>query len=219
MSALKQLRSRLVEGPSSVGERYRARRWELLRQTFPDIEAMSVLDLGGRVGMWLRAPFRPAAIHIVNLQAPPPEVPDWMRVDQGDACALGPEVTRNTYDLVFSNSVLEHVGGYAQRAQFADNVRVLAPQHWVQTPYRYFPIEPHWLFPGFQFLPLNVRTEISRRWPLVHFPPESRAANTRRVMAVELIGRTEMRSYFPESRLISEKTMGMTKSIIAVKTS
>ncbi len=41
---------------------------------------------------------------------------------------------------------------------------------WVQTPYRYFPIEPHWIFPGFQFLPLSARTEISRRWPLGNPP-------------------------------------------------
>ena len=27
----------------------------------------------------------------------------------------------------------------------------------VQTPYRYFPVEPHWLFPGLQFLPMGLR--------------------------------------------------------------
>jgi len=180
---------------------------------------MSVIDLDGRVGMWLRAPFRPATIHIVNLQAPPTEVPPWMRVDQGDACALSDEIAGSKYDLVFSNSLLEHVGGHAQRARFADNVHALSARHWIQTPYRYFPVEPHWLFPGFQFLLLSARAEISRKWPLVHFPPESRAANVRRVMEVELLSRTEMQSYFPDSTLLPEKTMGLTKSLIALKTS
>jgi hypothetical protein len=200
LSALRQIRSQLVEGTNSVGERYRARRWDLLRATFPEIESMTVLDLGGRPGMWLRAPFRPTYIHIVNLQAPPPEFPDWMRVDQGDACALG-----------------STVGGHAQRARFAANVRQLGPRYWVQTPYRYFPLEPHWLFPGFQFLPLSVRAEISRRWPLVHFPPENRTASIRRVMDIELVSKTEMRAYFPDSTLLFEKTAGLTKSLIAVK--
>jgi hypothetical protein len=218
MSAVKQLRRQFVEGPDSLGEHYRARRWDLLHESFPDIESMSVIDLGGRTGMWLRAPFRPATMHIVNLQAPPAEIPDWMRVDQGDACALSDEVLGGSYDLVFSNSVLEHVGGHAQRARFAANVHALAPRHWVQTPYRYFPVEPHWLFPGFQFLPLSMRAEISRKWPLVHFPPESRASNVRRVMEVELLSRTEMRAYFPDSRILAEKAMGLTKSLIAVKT-
>jgi hypothetical protein len=219
LSALKQIRGQLVEGPQSLGERFRARRWDLLRTMFPDIESMTVLDLGGRPGMWLRAPFRPAAIHIVNLQTPPREFPDWMRVDQGDACALGPEVTCNRYDLVFSNSVLEHVGGHAQRARFAASVRELAPRYWVQTPYRYFPLEPHWLFPGFQFLPVNARATISRRWPLVHFPTENRTASIRRVMEVELMSRTEMLAYFPDSTLLSERAMGLTKSLIAVRQS
>lgn len=217
MGAVGQLRSRFVEGPDSLGERYRSRRWELLRQHFPDIESMSLIDLGGRVRMWLRAPYRPAAIHIVNLQPPPSEVPDWMCVEQGDACARLGEITRGAYDLVFSNSVLEHVGGHAQRARFAENVHALSPCHWIQTPYRYFPIEPHWLFPGFQFLPVGVRAEISLRWPLVHFPPASRETNVRRVMEVELLSRTEMRWYFPHSALLPEKAMGLTKSLIAVK--
>jgi len=112
--------------------------------------------------MWLRAPFRPATIHIVNLQAPPSEVPAWMRVDQGDACALSDAIASGKYDLVFSNSVLEHVGGHAQRARFADNVHALSTRHWVQTPYRYFPVEPHWLSQGFQFLPLSARAEWAR---------------------------------------------------------
>lgn len=217
MSTLKQVRGHLVEGTNSVGERYRARRWELLRGAFPKIESMTVLDLGGRPGMWLRAPYRPAALHIVNLQAPPSEFPDWMRVDQGDACALGPEVTSERYDLVFSNSVLEHVGGHAQRARFAANVRRLGRGYWVQTPYLYFPLEPHWLFPGFQFLPLNVRAAVSRRWPLVHFDQEDQAASIRRVMEIELVSKTEMRAYFPDSTLHFEKTAGLTKSLIAVK--
>jgi hypothetical protein len=217
VTALKQIRGQIVEGPNSVGERFRARRFDLLKATFPAIEAMSVLDLGGRPGMWLRAPFRPASIHIVNLQAPPPEFPDWMQVEQGDACALGPQVTNNHYDLVFSNSVLEHVGGHAQRARFAANVRELGDAYWVQTPYRYFPLEPHWLFPGFQFLPVSTRASISRRWPLVHFPTENRSASVRRVLEVELVGRTEMRAYFPDATLLSEKVAGLTKSLVAVR--
>jgi hypothetical protein len=217
LSSLRQLRGHLVEGTSSVGESYRAKRWALLRELFPRIESMTVLDLGGRPGMWLRAPFQPAALHIVNLQAPPSDFPDWMRVDRGDACALEPEVMSNHYDLVFSNSVLEHVGGHAQRARFADNVRNLGDAYWVQTPYRYFPLEPHWLFPGFQFMPLNVRAQISRRWPLVHFPQENQEASVRRVMDIELISKTEMHAYFPDSDLHSEKIGGMTKSLIAVR--
>lgn len=62
------------------------------------------------------------------------------------------------FDLVYSNSVIEHVGGHARSCDFAGMVKTLARRHWgVQTPYRYFSIEPHWLFPGLQFLPQSAR--------------------------------------------------------------
>lgn len=51
------------------------------------------------------------------------------------------------FGLVYSNSLIEHLGGHARRAAFAEQVRSLAPRHWVQTPYRYSLIKPHWLVP------------------------------------------------------------------------
>lgn len=62
--------------------------------------------------------------------------------------------------------VLEHVGGHEQRSDFARWVRELGTHYWVQTPNRYFPVEPHWLFPGFQFPPDRTRAHVMRRWPL-----------------------------------------------------
>jgi hypothetical protein len=91
---------------------------------------------------------------IVNLKPQPSDV-DWISTLVGDACALPRRVTDQRFDLVYSNSVIEHVGGHARREAFAAAVRNAADRYWVQTPYRYFAIEPHWLFPGFQ----------SSRWP------------------------------------------------------
>jgi hypothetical protein len=218
MGGLSALRNRVVDAPDSIGERNRARRWQWLQATFPDIESMSLIDLGGTVDAWLRAPLRPAAVHVVNLETPPADVPDWIRADLGDACDLPDHIAKQEYDLVFSNSVIEHVGGHMQRVRFADTVHRLAPRHWVQTPYRYFPIEPHWLFPGFQFLPLTVRAEISRRWPLVHTPSASHADGVRAAMGVELLSRTEMSCYFPDSVIRYERVLGVVKSLIAVRT-
>ncbi len=218
MSAMNGLRQRLVDGPDSLGERSRLRRWEWLRDTFPQIESMSVIDLGGTVEAWLRAPVHPASVHVVNLEAQPSGRPDWITAEQGDACALPPSLAGARYDLVFSNSVIEHVGGHAQRVKFAAEVHRLAPRHWVQTPYRYFPIEPHWLFPGFQFLPVTMRAEISRRWPLVHTPSPSHEDGVQAALSVELLSRTEMATYFPDSKIRFERAMSAIKALIAVKT-
>ena len=211
------LRNRLVDGPDSIGQQWRARRWDWFRSEFPAIESMSVIDLGGTAEAWLRAPIRPASVHVVNLEPDPVGPADWIRVDQADACDLPAGISNGSYDLVFSNSVLEHVGGHAQRMRFSDNVHKLANLHWVQTPYRYFPIEPHWLFPGFQFLPLAARARLSQRWPLVHTRSSSWEEGLRTAMSVELLSRSEMRIYFPSSVIQSERILGVAKSLIALR--
>jgi hypothetical protein len=211
------LRDRFVDAPGSLGQRRRARRWDWFADAFPGIGSMSVIDLGGTAEAWQRAPIRPARVHVVNLESPPEEMPDWIRADQADACSLPPRISDGTYDLVFSNSVIEHVGGHVQRMRFAEAVHKLAERHWVQTPYRYFPIEPHWLFPGFQFLPLAVRAELSRRWPLAHTLSESWDDGLSAAMSVELLSRAEMAFYFPDSTLRFERMIGAVKSLIAVR--
>ncbi len=56
------------------------------------------------------------------------------------------------FDIAFSNSVIEHVPPELQAA-FAAEVSRVADRYFVQTPNRYFPIEPHYQLPLFQFLP------------------------------------------------------------------
>ena len=212
------LRNRIVDGPDSVGARRRARRWEWLRAAFPQIENMSVIDLGGTAESWQRAPVRPARVHVVNLEPEADaDLPSWLRADQGDACNLPSAILGSSYDLVFSNSVIEHVGGHAQRQRFAETVHKLADRHWVQTPYRYFPIEPHWLFPGFQFLPMSARAQISYRWPLAHTRSASVDDGLAEAMSVELLSRAEMSYYFPHAEIQVERLLGAVKSLIAVR--
>jgi hypothetical protein len=214
----KSLRNLIVDGPASIGQRMRSRRWEWFRDQFPEIGSMSVIDLGGTAEAWLRAPVRPASVHVVNLE---PEsanpAAEWIRAEQGDACNLPGHILSGTYDMVFSNSVLEHVGGHVQRMKFAESVHKLASAHWVQTPYRYFPVEPHWLFPGFQFLSLAARAQVSRAWPLAHSKSASRSDGLEAAMGVELLSRSEMAYYFPSSVIRAERIVGMTKSVIAIK--
>ncbi len=219
MGHLHDIRSRLVEGPGSIGQKRRAGRWELLASTFPKIGTMHVIDLGGTPRSWMRAPIHPATVHVVNLDGRETEesLPDWITFEQGDACVLPKHLLDRRFDLVYSNSVIEHVGGHAQRRRFAESVHTLGERYWVQTPYRYFPIEPHWLFPGFQFLPVKAQATISQQWPLMHTRSSSAEAAVRAALQVELLSQTEMRHYFPDCRIVKERMAGLTKSIIAVR--
>lgn len=202
----------MIDGPAA---RARSRRRDLFAASFPDIAAMRVLDLGGRADTW--ADLRPADLTVVNLSAPEiADAPPGVDAVVGDACARD-LLAGESFDLVFSNSVLEHVGGHAARQAFADNVHRLGTRHWVQTPYRYFPLEPHWLCPGMQWLPVAAKVRIAQVWPLGHSgPARSRRAATSAVLATELVSMTEMRHYFPGSQLLLERYAGAVKSLTAV---
>jgi hypothetical protein len=213
----RRVRHRFVEAPGSLGDRARSKRWDALNEAFPDLAGMRVIDLGGRADMWLRAPVRPTSVHLVNLEKQPDDLPDWITSEVRDVIADPPDGSAAEYDLAFSNSVIEHVGGFAHREAFARAVRVLAPRYWVQTPYRYFPVEPHFLFPGFQFLPLSARAGVLRRWPLVHSRPDTRARALEIALSVELLSRTELRVLFPDSEIVEERVAGVPKSLIAVR--
>jgi hypothetical protein len=215
--SIHSLRNVFVDSPNSMAARYRLRRWAMFSSTFPDIEQMTVLDLGGRVESWRRAPVRPLHVHVVNLEPADPDPPNWIQVDCADACALPSSIRARHYDLVFSNAVLEHVGGHAKRLAFAAAVSQASQRHWIQTPYRYFPVEPHWLFPWFQQLPVATRAFISQRWPLLHSPSADRQDALSAVMQVELLGQTEMGYYFPDSAILSERIGPLIKSLIAVR--
>ena len=216
----KTVREQFVDSPGSLGARARERRWDAFKRAFPSVEEMSVVDLGGTVEAWERAPVKPAQVTVVNLFEPGISNNPQIVPVLGDACdavsALAQAGRGASYDLAFSNSLIEHVGGHARRQALAEQIRILAPRHWVQTPYRYFPIEPHWLFPLMQFLPIAARRSIAYHWPLTHTRPESRAEAEIEVMWTELICETELQGYFPDSKIKRERFAGLTKSIVAI---
>lgn len=215
-AARKRVRDRLVDAPDSLGAQSRARRWTLFAQVFPEIEDMHVLDLGGTVEAWRRAPVRPERVTVLNLLEPGESDDPWLRAIKGDACDPPPEVKTSKYDLVFSNSLIEHVGGHAKRLQLARVVQESAPRFWVQTPNRSFPIEPHFLVPFLQYLPLPLQAWLIQRWPLVHTRPQDYETAFRIVQWTELIGVRQLQSYFPLSQIITERVLGLPKSLIAL---
>jgi hypothetical protein len=210
------IRGLFVATDKSVAERMRLRRWEFIQRHLPELAEMKVLDLGGTMHWWQHAQVRPAHVTMVNLEASDADAP-WLTAITGDACHADELVAGQSFDLVFSNSLIEHVGGHQARSVLAQVIRTLAPRYMVQTPYRYFPVEPHWLFPGMQFLPMPVRRAIAPRWPLGHthgWPPAQAASE---VMYTELIGATEMRTYFPDGKLYWERFLGLPKSMTVVR--
>jgi ubiquinone/menaquinone biosynthesis C-methylase UbiE len=107
-------------------------------------------------------------------------------------------------DIVFSNSVLEHVGNFQQQQRMADEVRRVGKKYFIQVPNKHFFIEPHYFIPFFQYLPLTLRKIITRyvfgETEEIHLPTKN-----------------QLRILFPDAEIIPEKWMGLSKSYYAVK--
>jgi hypothetical protein len=201
--------------PDSMASRARDKRNQILMDAFPELSSMRVLDIGGRPDYWQHVPVQPREVVLLNLESPSPPAESWLVTAHGDACELPDEIAKEAFDLVFSNSTIEHVGGHYRRQQFAASVRSFGCSYWIQTPNRYFPIEPHFMLPALQFLPISARVWVAKRSPAVAIYGKH-MGDIDAVLEIELIGKTEMKSYFPESTIVSEKFLGLPKSVVAV---
>ena len=70
---------------------------------------------------------------------------------QGDACAL--PFGDGAFDIVFSNAVIEHVGGHDRQRQFVSEAIRVGRRVFITTPNRRFPIEVHTRLPLVHWLP------------------------------------------------------------------
>ncbi|MGH8012464.1 MAG: methyltransferase type 11, partial [Candidatus Binataceae bacterium] len=120
------------------------------------------------------------------------------------------------FEVVFSNSLIEHIGTWEEQRQFAVEIRRLAECYFLQTPNRWFPIEPHCLAPLVQFVPKRVRPWVAAWLTPAGWLVPSRQQFQREMQRVRLLTAKEMRELFPEARIVREKFLGMTKSLIAI---
>ena len=98
----------------------------------------------------------------------------------------------------------------------AKEVRRVGKRYFVQTPNKYFPLEPHFLFPLFQFLPINIRVLLLQNFRLGWFSKTPDQAKAREIVeSIRLLDKREFISLFPNAELYEEKTFGMTKSFVA----
>lgn len=179
---------------------------------------LRILDVGGTENFWSQMGFLASAgegirIVLLNLSAPQVQSPVVSSV-AGDGCSM-PQYSDGEFDVVFSNSVIEHIPEPAGQKRMADEIRRVGRRYFIQTPNRRFPIEPHFLFPFFQFMPLGVKTALLQRYNLGWYPrtPDKSAAREL-AMSIRLLNEGELRALFPEAKLYRESFYGLTKSLI-----
>ena len=123
---------------------------------------------------------------------------------------------KNKYDLCFSNSVIEHVGGIDQIKKFSKIHTLYTKYYYCQTPNKYFIIEPHYMFPFFNFLPLSFKLFLVSNFKLGNISKtKNKDKAIREINSINLLSEKEMKSLFINTILIKEKFLFMNKSFIA----
>ena len=196
-----------------ISAKFRMRRLQRFCSTMELTGAESLLDVGGGGDWsWNKISFS-KPITVINVQ-PGRDIPGRISCVKGDACAMS-MFEAGVFDLAFSNSVIEHVGNFERQQQMANEIRRVASRYWVQTPYRHFPIEVHMMFPFFQYLPIKMRAWLGVRWPF-SFEMMRNGNPLRDATEIWLLDIRKMKCLFPEAEILTERFMGIPKSIIAV---
>jgi hypothetical protein len=109
----------------------------------------------------------------------------------------------DSFDIAFSNAVVEHVGGQEEQRRFVHELCRVAPRVFVSTPNRRFPVEVHTLVPFLHWLPRRARDRA--------FAALRRDAWE----GVELLNRRELLELFPPGAHARVVESRMTISVVA----
>ena len=208
------------DNPNSIGAKFRARRLKkfekLFFRNFNTKKTIHILDVGGTDYFWKQSkvPNIPGVtITLLNLHREKTTHPNIKSL-VGDATCMH-EFADKKFDLIFSNSVIEHVYSYENQMKMAEEIQRVGTLYFVQTPNKYFPVEAHYAIPFAQYMPKDVlyylltNTQLSRmnRWN----PKDAKQY----LDEIRLLNEKEMKGLFPGCTILKERTLGMTKSLTA----
>lgn len=216
------------DNPNSFGSRMRARRMgplmDLIAKVYRKKGRVAILDVGGKTQYWNSIPGdflkkHNVIITILNLPCDlVPEESEIFRYVAGDACDM-PEYADDSFDIAHSNSVIEHVGNWGRITAFANETRRVAPNLFMQTPYFWFPVEPHFIKLFHHWLPRPWR---ARMWMWFKMGQRGQASDIDQAMIrlddePYLLDLTMYRFLFPDCTIIKERLLFLTKSMVAYR--
>lgn len=215
--------------PKSIRYKFRMRRFARIEETIRSFletqDSVTVLDVGGRRDYWNYLPedLRDKThITLVNFEYELEEYEESVDGLQltpviGDGCHM-PQFADQSFDLVHSNSVIEHVGSLGNMHKFASETRRIGRAYYVQAPYLWFPLEPHFGVPFLHWLPGPTRAQLTHRFNVGYANKiEDYTDALAEADNINLVDKTLMKRLFPESDMFKERFALMTKSLIMLK--
>ena len=200
---------------------WRKKRFKLFLRLLKPSGSDVLLDVGGYPWYWTTQPQPVKQIDVLNVH----EV-SWqsrrfpnhnIRTLLGDGCSLN--FSDKSYDIGYSNSVIEHVGSWQRQQEFASELRRVAKALWVQTPAYECPIEPHYMAPFIHYFPKAIRRRLVR-WCTLRgwIERPTRGQIDSMVNTTRLLRRSEMLQLFPDCELVTERMFWLIpKSYIAFR--
>jgi len=171
-------------------------------------EETRILDVGGSSFLWDLA-------HSMGL--PEPRVTILNMAGKADilADATALPFADGSFDLAFSNSVIEHLFCFEKQVKMAAEIRRVGKSFWVQTPDVRFPVEPHYMAPFIHWMPRGARHFLGR-WMTPRGWMDSVGCSVL-PQEVALLSPSAVRRLFPDAVLVVERFAFLPKSIIAVR--
>lgn len=213
----------------SLHKRFRERRFrrteQLIRSLLVEKEKITILDVGGRPVYWEMLPQDLRAVTQITCLNFGGELDTYsseasnlsVTTTTGDGRDM-PQFNNASFDIVHSNSVIEHVGSLRDMAAFAAETRRVGKAYYVQTPNFWFPIEPHYAFPFIHWLPEQARLWLHTHISLGYAHKCSFETALERIDHTKMIGSFMLRQLFPDAEISKERLLFFfVKSITAIR--
>jgi hypothetical protein len=200
-----------------VGRHFRRKRMTRFSQLFDVNSKTRILDIGGTPTIWHFLEKNPQVV-LLNISElnNEKELRENMSFVLGDGRSL--KFEDQSYDIAYSNSVIEHVGTYEDQQSFAREIKRVGKGLFVQTPAREFPLEPHYLTPFVHWFPISIQRRLLRNftlWGLLARPTDD---DVERVLSeIRLLNKREFSELFDGCQIFCEKILFFTKSYIAYR--
>lgn len=173
---------------------------------------INILDVGGRPDYWGNIGLdRIARIELLNTRqgeldrmAPPDMSANRFVRRIGDARDLR-DYADGSVDLVHSNSVIEHVGGWGDMTAMARELLRVGRAGWVQTPAWEFPLEPHFRVPFAHWFSRSLQARAMGLSFVRRVRGLDLHERRRQVEGVNLLSRREVGALFPGRKIFVER--------------
>lgn len=201
-----------------ISPHFRRERLRRFIEIMAPTEDMHILDVGGYPWFWTESGFDLKCKFTILNPHNPPAVESYrsskFNIVVGDGTRL--DYADGEFDIVFSNSVIEHLGTAANQSAFAHEHMRVGKRYWMQTPAREFPIEPHLIAPFIHWLPKTIQRRLFRHFTIWGWMTRPTTTEVEAMLdELRLLRRSEVRALFPSGELITERLCGLPKSYIA----